>query len=204
LGTNISFTGPTGYYTNYNLPEGTNVVVVPSLGGYAFAPAAQSLTLASNTSGVSFMAFPLLAFTRAANGSFQLAFAAAFTCGVEASTNLTSWKPVFTTNNITTNTLLLQFTDTNAADFPMRFYRVGQTFAGQPALTNWFVTSSSVSLGCVGAPVLACQIEASTNLASWVTIFSSNLPAAAPFQFRYSEAADSPIRFYRLSQTPGF
>jgi hypothetical protein len=56
----------------------------------------------------------------------------------------------------------------------------------------------------VSAPVLACQIDASTNLTSWVTIFSSNLPAAAPFQFRYAETTNSPVRFYRLSQTPGF
>ena len=42
-GTSISFTGAGGYYTNLNLPEGTNVLVVPSLGGYAFAPSAQSL-----------------------------------------------------------------------------------------------------------------------------------------------------------------
>jgi hypothetical protein len=111
---------------------------------------------------------------------------------------------VFTTNNISASTLLLQFTDTNAAHLPMRFYRVGQTFAWKPALTNCFATNYSLSLGCIAASVLACQIEASTNLNSWVTIFSSNLPAAAPFQFRYSEATNSPVRFYRLSQTPGF
>jgi hypothetical protein len=56
----------------------------------------------------------------------------------------------------------------------------------------------------VAAPVLACQVDASTNLTSWVTIFSSNLPTAAPFQFRYAETTNSPVRFYRLSQTPGF
>jgi len=38
---------------------------------------------------------------------------------------------------------------------------------------------------------------------TWVTIFSSNLPAAAPFQFKYAEVTNSPVRFYRLSQTPG-
>ena len=111
---------------------------------------------------------------------------------------------MFTTNNISTNTPLVQFTDTNAANLPMRFYRVGQTFAAPPVLTNVVVANLSVSLGCVAAPVLACEIYASTNLTSWVTIFSTNLPAAAPFQFRYDEATNLPVRFYRLSQIPGF
>jgi hypothetical protein len=204
-GANISFTGAGGYYTNLNLPESTNVlVVVPSLAGYGFAPSAQSLVLSSNTSLPDFMAFPSLALAQAANGAFQLTFAPAFTCQVQASTDLSHWQPVFTTNNISTNTLLLQFTDTNAANLATRFYRVGQTFAGSPALTNWNATNHSVSLGCVAAPVLACQVDASTNLTSWVTIFSSNLPTAAPFQFRYAETTNSPVRFYRLSQTPGF
>jgi hypothetical protein len=202
-GTNISFTGTEGYYTNLNLPAGASLQVVPSLAGYAFAPAAQSLVLLTNTNLPDFMAFPSLALVPAGNGTFQLTFAPAFTCRVEASTNLLHWQPVFTTNNISTNTLLLEFTDADAANLPMRFYRVGQTFAGPPTLTNVIATNHSLWLGCVAAPVLACQIEASTNLASWVTIFSTNLPAV-PFQFRYGDTTNLPVRFYRLSQTPGF
>jgi hypothetical protein len=204
VGTNISYTGAGGYYTNSGLLEGASVLVVPSLAGYAFAPSAQSLVVLSNTSVPDFMAFPSLALTRAGNGAAQLTFTPAFTCRVETSTNLNNWQAVFTTNNLSTNTLLLQFTDTNAANLPVRFYRVGQTSAGSPALTNWIIANQSVSLGCIAPPVLACRIEASTNLISWVSIFSSNLPAAAPFQFRYGEAPNSPVRFYRLSQTPGF
>ena len=205
VGANISFTGAEGYYTNLNLPQSTNVVsVVPSLAGYAFAPSAQSLVVLTNTSLPDFMAFPSLALAQVANGAFQLTFAPAFTCQVLASSDLGHWQPVLSTNNISTNTLLLQFTDANAANLPTRFYRVGQTFAGPPALTNWVATGHSMSLDCVAAQVLACQVEASTNLTSWVTIFSSNLPATAPFQFRYAETTNSPVRFYRLSQTPGF
>jgi hypothetical protein len=205
VGGNISFTGAGGYYTNLNLPESTNVVlVVPSLAGYAFAPSAQSLVILSNTSLPDFMAFPSLALAQVANGAFQLTFAPAFTCQVLASTDLSHWQPVFSTNNISTNTLLLRFTDTDAASLPTRFYRVGQTLVGPPALTNGIATDHSVSLGCVAAQVLACQVDASINLTSWVTIFSSNLPAAAAFQFRYAETTNLPVRFYRLSQIPGF
>ena len=117
-GTNISFTGAGGYYTNLNLPEGTNVLVVPSLGGYAFAPSAQSLMVLSNTSLPDFMAFPSLALAQTANGAFQLTFAPAFTCQVLASGDLSHWQPVLTTNNVSTNTPLLQFTDSNAANLP--------------------------------------------------------------------------------------
>ena len=205
VGANTTFTGAGGYYTNLNLAESTNVLaVVPSLAGYGFAPSAQSLVLSSNTTLPDFMAFPSLALAQVSNGAFQLTFAPAFTCQVQASTDLSHWQPVFSTNNLSTNTLLLQFTDTSAANSTPRFYRVGQTFDGSPALTNWNVTSHSMSLGCLAAPVLAYQVEASTNLTSWVTIFSNNLPATAPFQFRYVETTNSPVRFYRLSQTPGF
>ncbi len=203
-GTNISFTGVGGYYTNLSLPEGTNVlVVVPSLAGYGFVPSAQSLVLSSNTNLPDFMAFPSLVLAQATNGAVQLTFTPAFTCQVQASTDFSHWEAVFSTNNLSTNTLLLQFTDTDAANLTTRFYRLGQTFAGQPALTNWTATNHIVSLGCGAAPVLACRIDASTNLISWVTVFSTNLPAATPFQFQYLETSNSPVRFYRLSQTPG-
>jgi hypothetical protein len=203
-GTNISFTRVGGYYTNLNLREGANVLVVPSLDAYAFAPASQSVTVQSNTSGVDFMAFPSLALARASNGVVQLAFAPAFTCQVEVSTNFSNWQPVFATNNISTSTLLLEFTDTNAANLPLRFYRVAETFGGPLVLTNLTATNRSVSFGCVAATVVACQIQASTNLTSWTNIFSTNLPAAAPLRFGYHDATDLPARFYRLSQTPGF
>ena len=79
-GTNISFTGAGGYYTNLNLPEGATVSVVPFVDGYAFSPSAQSLALVSNTLLPDFKAFPTLALARATNGAFQLTFTPAFTC----------------------------------------------------------------------------------------------------------------------------
>ena len=203
-GTNFSFSGAGGYYTNLKVPEGMNALVVPSLGGYAFAPSARSLVVVSNTSLPDFMAFPTLALAQVTNGAYQLTFAPGFTCKVQASTNLHDWQTVFSTNNVATNTLLLQFTDTNAANLPTRFYRVGQSLASKPTLTNWTATSHFVSLEGIAAPVLTCQIEASTNLVSWVTLFSSNLSDTAPFSFRYDDLTNSPVRFYRLSQSPGF
>jgi hypothetical protein len=204
-GTNTTFTDASGYYTNHGLRAGANVLVTPSLGGYAFAPAAQSLTLNSDTSGLNFLAFPSLAITFATNGSARLAYAAAFTCGVQASTDLQSWQTVFATNSISTDTLILQLTDTNAAAFPMRFYRLGATFGGPPVLTDWTATNHAVTLDGVAGPILDCQIEVSTDLKSWTRISTNSLLTnSVPLQFRYAGTNNAPVQFYRLFQTPGF
>jgi hypothetical protein len=199
-------TAADGNYAFSYLCQGSYPVTA-SLPNFQFEPATNYVTLSSadaNNVNFAVIAFPALALTRAADGSFQLAFAAAFTCGVEASTNLESWQAVFLTNNISTNTLLLQVTDTDAPTLPMRFYRLAETFAGPPVLAGGAATNRSISLDGVAASVLACRIEASTNLRNWDTLFSSNLPAAAPFQFSYVETTNLPVRFYRLFQTPGF
>jgi hypothetical protein len=205
VGTNVTFTDASGYYTNRNLLEGTTVIVTPSLSGYAFAPAARSLTLTSNTVGLNFQAFPSLAITLATNGSAQLAFAAAFTCGVQASTNLRSWQTVFATNSISADTVVLQLTDTNAAAFPTRFYRLGATFGGPPVLTDWNVSNRVVSLDGVAGPILDWQIEVSSDLKNWAAISTNSLLTnSVPLQFRYSETNNAPVRFYRLFQVPSF
>jgi hypothetical protein len=204
-GTNATFTDASGYYTNHGLRAGANVLVTPSLGGYGFAPAVQSLTLTSDTSGLNFLAFPSLAFTFAPNGSAQLAFAAAFTCGVQTSTNMRSWQTVFATNSISADTLILQLIDTNAAALPTRFYRLGATFAGPPVLTDWTAANRAFSLDGVAGPILDCQIEVSTDLKNWTGIYTNSLLTNSfPLQFRYSEASNAPVRFYRLFQIPGF
>jgi hypothetical protein len=203
-GTNSTVTGADGYYTNLNLSLGTNVLVAPSLGGYAFAPAAQSVVVLSNTTLPDFSAFPSLAVVPSGSGVFQLAFAPGFTCQIQASSNMVNWQTFYATNNLSTNTLLLRFTDTNYATLPARFYRLGQTLVGQPVLTNCFASNQIMSVCGVAAPIVACRIEASTNLKSWTTVFTTNLPAPAAFQFEHAEVVAPPVRFYRLSQTPGF
>lgn len=203
-GTNATFTDASGYYTNRSFREGTTLTVTPSLGGYAFVPAAQSLTLTSNATGLDFMAFPSLALTRATNGSFQLAFAAAFTCGVESSSNLKNWQAVFATNTVSSNTLILQFTDTNGPTLSQRFYRLGANFAGLPLLTNWTAASGTASLEGIAFPIQDCQIEVSTDLKNWTPVFTNSLPAGSvPCQFRYSGTNNSPASFYRVFQIPG-
>ena len=158
----------------------------------------------TNSAPVTLIVYSLPHLAVQPDGSVQLVFAPTLNCQVQASTNLGDWVTSFTTNAALADMPLLEFTDTNAGSPPLRFYRVGQTLAGHPALTNFFVTDQLVSLDCAAAPVLACQIEASTNLTSWSLIFTTNFSNAVSFQFRFAEATNSPTRFYRLSQTPGF
>ena len=204
VGTNVSLTDAGGYYTNLNLREGANVLVTPSLTGYAFAPASQPLPQSATISGLSFRAFPTLALTRSTNGSPQLAFTAAFTCGVQASTDLKNWQVVFATNTVSADTQILQFTDTNGTALPTRFYRFAEAFARLPVLTNWAAASTTASLDGIAFPIQDCQIEVSTDLKNWTPVFTNSLPAGSvPLQFRYSGTNNSPARFYRVFQTPG-
>jgi hypothetical protein len=162
-------------------------------------------SVTSRTTVLSVLAFPSLASARAANGAVQLAFAVAQTCGVQASTDLKSWQSVFATNSISTNTPIVQYTDTNLTVFPMRFYRLAVTFARPPLLSNLAVTNRSVSFDCVANPIQECRIQASTDLKNWTSISTNSLPTnGLPLQFRYSETNNSPARFYRVFQTPGF
>ena len=198
-GTNLAgATAETLQLTNVQSSQaGSYAVIISNEGGEVTStPATLTITLPPT--------FVLPHIAVQPDGSVQLTFAPDSTCKVQASTTLGEWQTLLTTNNVSAATPLLGFTDTNAAHLPKRFYRMRQTLAGHPAFTNFFATNQSVSLDCLAAAVLACQIDASTNLTSWVTLFTSNLPAAAPFQFRYTEATNSPTRFYRLSQTPGF
>jgi hypothetical protein len=87
----------------------------------------------------------------------------------------------------------------------MRFYRLGATFGGPPVLTDWIAANHVVTLDGVAGPILDCQIEVSTDLKHWTPVSTTSLPAnSVPLQFRYGETNNSPVRFYRLFQTPGF
>src|SRR5262249_23619630 len=52
--------------------------------------------------------------------------AAVTNCQIVASSNLTDWTPIFSTNQIFSNALF-QFTDTNAPNLTRRFYRMSQS-----------------------------------------------------------------------------
>jgi len=176
-----------------------------SRAGYKLAPASFVLSLASNTNGLNFIATPALTLNPATNGSVQVAFPAFISSRVEASTNLRDWTTIFTTGNSSADTPVFQFNDPTATNLGARYYRVAQTLSGLPQIVRLPYSNHSLPLNFIPAPITNCQLVASTNLKDWVVIFSTNQAFSnAPFQFTDPEATNLPLRFYRMSQSPGF
>ncbi len=78
-----------------------------------------------------FLAGPAIA--RTANGPVRLSFLVApeFTYQIQASTNLMPpWTSILTTNNVSPNTVVFEFLDTEVTHFPVRFYRVARITPG--------------------------------------------------------------------------
>jgi hypothetical protein len=179
--------------------------IIPTLPGYTFQPTLLKTNITANTTNLNFSANPALTIAPTNNGSVQLAFPALTTSRVEASTNLTNWTTLLTTDNFSTNTPVIRFTDTNASSFRARYYRVAENIAGLPQIVLLPVSNHSLPLTFIPTPITNLQIVASTNLKDWAPIFSTNYSFSnAPFQFTDPAAANFPLRYYRLSQSPGF
>jgi len=79
---------------------------------------------------------------------------------------------------------------------------VAQSLAGLPRIVVSNVFSPPLF---ISAPVTNCQIVASTNLINWVVLFSTNQAFSnAPFLFAEPPGSSLPVKFYRMSQSPGF
>jgi hypothetical protein len=202
MGTNSVLTAFDGSFAFSGVPAGS-VSINPSLDGYKFQPSVLDLTIGADTDLPAFTTFPLLTISRT-NALVQLA--AAQTPGrtyqLEASTNLINWIPIFTTSNVSTNTTWFYFTDPYATN-SVRYYRLAENVLVFPVF-SMTLTNSSAQFSFVAFPELTYQIESSTNLLDWVSIFTTNNSSTdvALFQFTDSPAA-SRVRFYRLSQTTG-
>lgn len=93
-----------------------------------------------------------------------------------ASTNLTSWS-VIGTAALTANPTQ-DFTDTNAANFPKRFYRTrdntpNATTAPAPAQATVTILSASLQravLSVTGVPGQLYDLQATSDSASWITL----------------------------------
>jgi hypothetical protein len=132
---------------------------------------------------------------------FLISGSAGYQYAVEASTNLVNWVV------IGINTAPFAFVDTNASQFPHRFYRAvyaanlqsllppmaGQISSGSQNASGYF--SFTVS-GTTGSPY---AVEASTNLVNWIILATNN----APFVFVDTNASHFNRRFYRAVFDPG-
>jgi hypothetical protein len=202
IGTNSVLTAIDGSFAFSGVPAGS-VSINPSRDGYKFQPSVLDLTIGADTDLPAFATFPLLTISRT-NALVQLA--AAQTPGrtyqLEASTNLINWIPIFTTSNVSTNTTWFYFTDPYATN-SVRFYRLAEDVVVTPVFTMT-LTNSSAQFSFVAFPELTYQIESSTNLLDWVSIFTTNNSSTDVALFQFTDSpATSRVRFYRLSQTPG-
>jgi hypothetical protein len=194
-----------------------NTVVSDSQGRILFAPAANGSgspyttftfsasdgLLDSSPGTITIYILPPLrptitAFTRNPAGS-QLTFTghSNTTYCIWASSNLTTWEFV----GVPTQTIpgSFHFLDSNAKDFPQRFYRIStECSTPQPLLGQARTLSNGqFDLRFTGGPYWTYRVWASTNLANWELIGMADESAPGTFRFIDVNATNWPQRFYK-------
>jgi hypothetical protein len=104
---------------NFSLPLAADTYTfTPFKSGYRFQPASRTIVVTNNVSGVDFIAGAGFTGIRTTNGTVTVSLTGpSGAVRLQASTNLIDWE------TISTNNPPFQFVDTNAANFPQRFYR---------------------------------------------------------------------------------
>jgi hypothetical protein len=211
VSTNIIPPVPTAADGSYAFPSmrAGSVSVNPHLAGYSFQPLFLTVTLGEDTSLPAFKAFPLLNINMT-NAAAQLSAAESpgRTYHLQASTDLTNWTTIFTTSNVSTNTAHFWFTDPSPTHIPVRFYRLAENVVVSPVFTMT-LTNNAAQFSFVAFPGLTYQVETSANLhdqmQDWTTLLTTNNSSTNIALFRFTDSPTSNrVRFYRLSQTPGF
>jgi uncharacterized protein (TIGR03790 family) len=115
-----------------------------------------------------------------------------------ASTNLMSWQPV-STNNVPG---LLDFTDYDSTNYPMRFYRMTWPVPDQPPRLSApeMIGSGKFQMHVDGTPGQPWAVQTSTNLFNWASVFTNQSGGA--MDFVDANATNSPGRFYRAWLVP--
>ncbi|HWD17894.1 MAG TPA: cadherin-like domain-containing protein [Verrucomicrobiae bacterium] len=136
------------------------------------------------------------------NGQFRLQFSGAPNAiyTVLASTNLITWAPIGVAAQISSGQF--QFIDTNAANFPRRFYKletVPSLPAAGPTITSPVVLSNGqFQFQFSGVPNAIYTVLASSNLTTWAPIGVAAQISSGHFQFIDTNAANFPRRFYKV------
>ena len=116
-----------------------------------------------------------------------------------ASTNLMNWQPIFT-NSVPPG--LLDFTDYDSTNYPVRFYRMTWPAPDQPPqLSAPGIAGSGVfQMHVDSTPGLPWAIQISSNLVNWTSVFT-NQPGGA-MDFVDASITNSASRFYRAWLVP--
>ncbi|HSY43756.1 MAG TPA: TIGR03790 family protein [Candidatus Acidoferrum sp.] len=129
--------------------------------------------------------------------TMQVGFPSTLPYVIMASTNLINWQPILT-NDVPG---LLNFADDDSTNFPERFYRMSWPSPNQPPkLSAPTVVGGGVyQMDVDDISGQTWAIQASTNLVNWVSIFTNQ--AGGPPNYVYTNAVNSPARFYRAFLT---
>ncbi len=116
-----------------------------------------------------------------------------------ASTNLMNWQPIFT-NNAPPG--LLDFTDYDSINYPVRFYRMSWPAPDQPPqLSAPIITGAGAfQMHVDSTPGLPWAVQTSTDLVDWTSVFTNQ--AGGAMDFADAGAANSSGRFYRAWLVP--
>jgi hypothetical protein len=116
---------------------------------------------------------------------------------IEASSDLITWKPVYTSGQVVGT---LEFLDADAANHPQRFYRATEGAAISITPLRFDVsamTHGGFNLGLSGLTGHGnIVIHASSNLVNWEPILT-NPPVVGSLQFLDLGVTNQPCRFYR-------
>src|ERR1019366_6740567 len=133
------------------------------------------------------------------NGAFRMEVAIPSTLAyvILASTNLLDWQPIFT-NDMPG---LLDFTDDDSTNYPVRFYRMTWSVPDQPPRLSapGMAGPGTFRMHVDGTPGQPWAVQVSTDLVYWVSVFTNQLGGAMDFVDAY---ATNSSRFYRAWLVP--
>ena len=114
-----------------------------------------------------------------------------------ASTNLLDWQPIFT-NDMPG---LLDFTDDDSTNYPVRFYRMTWPVPDQPPQLSapGMAGPGTFQMHVDSTPGQPWAVQVSTDLVYWVSVFTNQLGGAMDFVDAY---ATNSSRFYRAWLVP--
>jgi len=116
-----------------------------------------------------------------------------------ASTNLSNWQPIFT-NDVPPG--LLNFTDNDSTNYPVRFYRMTWPLPDQPPQLSapGMAGPGVFQMHVNSTPGLPWAIQTSSNLVYWTSVFTNQLGGAT--NFVDAGILNSSSRFYRAWLLP--
>jgi hypothetical protein len=114
---------------------------------------------------------------------------------------LISWRPSVAQAN-TTNLFLVSAVDDGLPSLSAtQSFRVAVLLLNRPSLSSAGMTNGQFRLTITGDAGPDYTLQASTNLTTWTTLFTSNSPAL-PIHWLDEDAASIPSRFYRIVLGP--